>query len=292
MKSQSHLVSFILTLALTVTGTVLTVSIILPAMERQKISLVIEDAIGKMSGLDFLINQLTSGGVGSMATYDLVVEDGKFVVDNKTNMLIFEYEPSWLPFEKVQKKTGNLIISAGSIPDVTCSLKYGSCEADETCLFSLRNETNSHLGNCSVYNYKVCCKNLNVEMGSCTPISESLLSLAKEENSHASYEIASEYNISICIFPQAVCSLREQCTRNEVCIVSFYNDTNSHAAKCGYYKNNLCCEWVVKPVVKIFLKYSNVRLVGSEVFPKGEYKICLKKIEETSSVSTIEIKTC
>lgn len=292
MKSQAYLVSFILTLILTATATVLTVSVILPSMEKHKSSSIITDAIGKMSNLDFLITRLASEGVGSEFTYDLEVKGGEFIVDNKTNMIIFEYESPYLPFEKVFKKRGDLIITAGTFPNVSCSLRYGSCEENETCLFSLYSEINSHLGNCSAYDYKVCCENLKAETGTCTPTSTALFSLAKEENSHANYEKTREYNITICVSPQPVCVLRPQCQKNEVCIVSFYSDINSHAAKCDYYKNNLCCQWVTRPIVKMFLKYNDIKLVGSYVFPKGKYKLCLEKIGESNGVSTVEVKTC
>ena len=42
-------------------------------------------------------------------------------------------------------------------PGLTCVLRNGNCLGGETCVFSLNQPTNSHAGNCSYGNYKVCC---------------------------------------------------------------------------------------------------------------------------------------
>ena len=39
------------------------------------------------------------------------------------------------------------------------------------------------------------------------------------------------------------CSVREgSCLSNETCVLSMYNTVNSHAASCGYYPYNVCCD--------------------------------------------------
>jgi hypothetical protein len=285
-----NIISFTLVVVLTVAGTSLLITTLIPSIERIRVSGIINDAIEQLKTLDILITQLASLGKDSELTFNLKVRNGEFFVDNFTNSFKFRYETKYLPFKGVLKKEANLVIVSGSIPNVSCSLKEGSCGTDEICLFSLAKRNNSHLGNCSVYPYKMCCKNLESRIKTgCDETETRIFSLFKAENSHASLK---GYNLSICIKPEAVCRLAKSCTKEELCLLSFYKDTNSHAAECNYYENQLCCYWVIKEELNLILKYDDIKIVGEEIFPAGDYYLCLRKIGEENGTSIIKIASC
>ncbi len=45
--------------------------------------------------------------------------------------------------------------------DTGLECRYGTCEADESCLFSMSSMTNAHVGNCDAFTNKMCCKEVS-----------------------------------------------------------------------------------------------------------------------------------
>lgn len=293
MKNRgATLISFILAIGLTVAGIGIITNTMFPAIEKTHASGVLNDAIQQMKILDTSIAQLAERGVGSKTTFDLKVNEGQFIIDNTLGAFKFDYETTYVSYlQGLFKKVGNLVLIGGGLTSVTCSLRYGSCNTDESCLFSVYRETNSHLGNCSTYDYKVCCSNLqgNLKEGACSSTETKIFSIFKQNGSHGGYY--GNYNVSVCVTPQAVCALRSACKSSEVCVVSFYNDQNSHAARCGYYTNQLCCNWEAKAKIEVALEYDNINITGEGTFPKGEYNLCLEKISDDTN-PIISITSC
>lgn len=140
----------------------------------------------------------------------------------------------------------------------SCTVRSGSCTFLEVCLFSLYQPTNSHLADCSTYNYKVCCDFTSSALRTtCYSNETGVISLNKITNSHAEIYGPFSYGNHVCVNESLGCTLRTSCMAEEVCIASFYRDLSSHAGECYYYSNKLCCK-SFKPytVQGIVLSYS------------------------------------
>jgi hypothetical protein len=101
---------------------------------------------------------------------------------------------------------------------------------------------NSHVGDCSAYNYKVCCDFLSAAVRpSCNVGETGFVSLNKISNSHLELYGYFNYGNHVCVNETLNCTLKTACESEETCVVSFYRDLNSHAADCSYFNYKLCC---------------------------------------------------
>lgn len=126
---------------------------------------------------------------------------------------------------------------------LSCSVRSGSCGAAEVCLFSLYKPVNSHIADCSTYNYKLCCdfQSSIMKQSTCDPSETGIVSLSKISNSHVEIYGNFRYINNVCVGEVLICNLQASCGPSEACVASFFRDLNSHAAECSYYANKLCC---------------------------------------------------
>jgi len=146
---------------------------------------------------------------------------------------------------------------------MSCTVRSGtSCNADEVCLFSMWNLTNSHVGQCSYYtNYTVCCTNLTSSAikTSCDSDEGGVISLYTQNNSHVERYGYGSYSYNLCVKPKVQCTLRTSCLSDETCVISLYADTNSHVAECDtFYSNKVCCKILGPFGVSIVLNATKV----------------------------------
>ncbi|MBI2128644.1 PKD domain-containing protein [Candidatus Woesearchaeota archaeon] len=123
-----------------------------------------------------------------------------------------------------------------------------SCTAEQTCIFSMNAETNSHASQSCDAAYKVCCPSSKFTSNSC---GTTILKLNAASNAHAaepSTTIAG-YSTNICVSPSTTqCANRDgACNADETCIASLAQATaspvyNTHVAKCDYYSLKICCK--------------------------------------------------
>lgn len=124
-----------------------------------------------------------------------------------------------------------------------CTVRNGACNSIETCLFSLYRPTNSHVGDCSAYNYKVCCDFVSSTIkASCDSNETGIFSMKQISNSHLELYGYFNYANVVCVNETLTCSMKTSCDTEEACVASFYRDLNSHAAICSFYPNKLCCK--------------------------------------------------
>jgi len=104
---------------------------------------------------------------------------------------------------------------------------------------------NSHVANCSYYNYKVCCDDMvsaTLRSGSCNADEGEVISMYKPQNSHAAKKGYYTYKVCAKFASYPVeCSIKTSCDVNETCVVSLYKQTNSHVATCNFYTQKVCC---------------------------------------------------
>ncbi|MEM5804992.1 MAG: CARDB domain-containing protein [Candidatus Aenigmatarchaeota archaeon] len=129
---------------------------------------------------------------------------------------------------------------------LSCAVRSGNCNANETCLFSMLKLNNSHIGDCNQYNYKVCCDRLisAIRDNACNADEGIVLSMYSLSNSHAgskgyfAKKVCGKFNNTNY---GVECNIRSSCLTDEACVVSLYQHNNSHAATCDYYSNKICC---------------------------------------------------
>ena len=150
-----------------------------------------------------------------------------------------------------------LLIFLMMIPMVMAdtTIRNGTCNAGETCLFSMFEMNDSHIGNCGYFNYSVCYPTTitrTYSNESCAAGYTFILNAYQENNSHVS-STEDYFNYSLCSDNFSSCTLRAVCNAGEQGIVSLYQENNSHVAEVGNYTNNLCCnnDTVVAPVVPL-----------------------------------------
>lgn len=123
-----------------------------------------------------------------------------------------------------------------------CAIRSGSCGGGEVCLFSLYRQVNSHVADCSAYNYKACCDFISAAVRtSCNAGETGILSMNKISNSHLELYGYFNYGNHVCVNETLNCTLKTSCDSEEACVASFYRDLNSHAADCYFFSNKLCC---------------------------------------------------
>ena len=146
-----------------------------------------------------------------------------------------------------------------------CTIREGSCLANEVGVISLAKETNSHVGSWDKYNYKVCCDfNFVAIRSNCEAGEGEVLSLYKTSNSHAAKK--GYYPNKVCAkhySTPANCTIRENaCLSDEVCVISLANQVNAHAAKCDYYPWKICC----RALADLYVNDSSISFNVSEPY--------------------------
>jgi len=143
-------------------------------------------------------------------------------------------------------------------PGLTCVLK-SSC-GTETCVLGLESTTNSHVGDCTYGNYKLCCNDpsytliTTVRNTNCLPTEGEVLYLYKQTDSHAEYP-RTTYNYRVCLnstYANITCVKRmNSCSSGEVGLISLNQDTNSHVANFSdsNYNIKICCNYTFSPSV-------------------------------------------
>jgi len=252
---------------------------LLPLIEENKYSSYLSIMFSQFKSLDILISQLKNSDIGSKAYFDVKIPAGTFKI--KDGKIVYEISSeSYLDFlANLFRNFENVFLSFSNI-SLSCNVRYENCLENETCAFSMYKEYNSHIAACNVseYKYKVCCSGIDFSLReSCREDESEFLSLIKLENSHAGFE---KYSYKICSYPITICSLKERCSANEICVASFYRDLNSHAASCGYYKNNLCCYTSYSQTMKIILSYIDLEIIGEISLGRGNYKLLIEKISD------------
>ncbi len=291
MRAQSVL-GYLLGLLLVTVGVSILIFGIFPSLEKSKAFGVVTDAIEEMRTLDKTIGRVASGDVGTEIRVALSVEEGRFVVSNGS--IKFEYfTPLLTSLTGVVKREGNLMLVGGRSPGVECAIRKGDCLSGENCIFELFNLTNSHVAECgsgSGYEYKLCCKNLEVlyTTGICSR-GEEVVSIFNVSNSHVG--TPGYFDIKACFYPEAVCDIKENCSSGEICVFSLSQKTDTHVAECDYFPYKFCCYWRVKEGVEIFLKPPSVEIVGEGMLPKGGYQLCIKKISDGER-PVVEVRVC
>ncbi|MBI5872042.1 LamG domain-containing protein, partial [archaeon] len=111
MKGFS-LITFVIVTALSVTGIALTLTFLLPEIDRAKASGVINDALQQLDIVDSIVREVATEGTGSQRTYNLRVRDGTYQVKNDTGSFEFEYTTQYSPLDQgVTAKRGNVLLS-------------------------------------------------------------------------------------------------------------------------------------------------------------------------------------
>lgn len=229
--------------------------------------------------LDDIIFQINTFDVGSKIKFRMHIPEGRVII--KDGKIKYEYEIEnkniFEIIKEIARVFDNVLVTFRNL-SISCKIRSGTCLQNESCMFSLYKLENSHIGNCSVYNYKVCCNGIEFKKSEiCRESEGEIVRLLREENSHADFE---KYTIKICSYPIIRCSLKKSCNMNEICVISFYRDLNSHAAECNYYSNNLCCYTTYTEMVELILSYLNIEILGELILYRGTYEFIIEKIAE------------
>ncbi len=145
--------------------------------------------------------------------------------------------------DNVKKKLKiSIILLVLLIPTVfAITIREGSCNSDESCLFSMFQKNDSHIARCDYYNYSFCYipgKSVMLRDGICNLGESCILSQFQPNNSHAAQ--CNYFNYSLCIngnwtvdLTDASCSIGEP-------LFSLYQENNTHVANLSYYNYTLC----------------------------------------------------
>ena len=168
------------------------------------------------------------------------------------------------PFNSLTGLIGIIFIFAAifapnlvSAQPFTCSLENvgagNPCSGGKTCVFSMSSNSNAHAGDCSAYDWKVCCDNLNNarvtdrSIDPCHSDEVGVISLSDTTNAHIEQYGIGTYSYDVCIEPspsigEIICSYESACNPLiETCLASMFQATNSHIAECNSYSTQICC---------------------------------------------------
>ncbi len=121
-----------------------------------------------------------------------------------------------------------------------------TCNGDETCIFEVLQENNTHVGSCdSTYTTKICCTEITSATirSSCNAGEGGVVSMYETSNAHAGRK---DYYSSIVCAKTAsnpvVTNIRTSCLAREACAFTIFQQNNTHVGRCGYYTNSLCMQ--------------------------------------------------
>src|SRR3989344_5576603 len=133
-----------------------------------------------------------------------------------------------------------------SMTSATFIVRSGSCNGGETCILSMWNLSDSHVGMCGYYtNYSLCTSEVAsavLRNAPCNAGEGGMISFYQQNNSHIELYKNGTYGNNVCV-PNSkyYCQLRSSCIPGESSSVSVNNYTNSHIGDVGYYPKTLCC---------------------------------------------------
>lgn len=151
----------------------------------------------------------------------------------------------------------SLALIAGSMAVPSCTYRSGSCNGGETCVLSVYQQNDSHIGSCDAYNTKVCCTEITsatVRTNNCNSGEGAVLSMYQTTNSHAGTH--TYYSNVVCakISGDPVLStVRTSCFARENCLTSLYQQNNTHVGSCGYYSSKICVQGNFNVTVTVIL---------------------------------------
>ena len=131
-----------------------------------------------------------------------------------------------------------------------------SCDIVDDCqdvaVMELAKTENAHaalIGSGTGY-MTLCCSGIPGLKAGTGEYQQDIVSLFSETNSHVEDPVLGNYDNTVSFAidgnPQVTafsCQYRAGgCLTGEDCILSLFNQTNSHAGLCGYYDNSICCE--------------------------------------------------
>lgn len=113
-KGISSVISFVITILLTVTAVGIVLGVGLPILDQARETGVLNEANQNMRIIDNLIRQVASEGTRTFKTVTLSVTDGVYRIDSDSNSLDFELTMKSNPIPRgTFKKDGNVITSFG-----------------------------------------------------------------------------------------------------------------------------------------------------------------------------------
>jgi len=114
MKGVSAIISTIIIVLITFTTITLVTMVVTPTLDRAKESALINEAMQNMKVLDNTVRQVASEGSGSLRSVQIIVTDGTYRVQNKTNTIEFSYNMrSGIVEPGTFFQDGNLFLSSG-----------------------------------------------------------------------------------------------------------------------------------------------------------------------------------
>ncbi len=122
-----------------------------------------------------------------------------------------------------------------------CTVRYGSCFYNETCIFSLYQPNDTHIGECGYFNYSLCCGEVLTSKfrNTCKDYETTLISVYKNNDTHVA--TSDYYSVKVCIAPEAVINIvNGSCSQEEIPMFSLYKLNDSHVAEPGYFSYTVC----------------------------------------------------
>lgn len=132
-----------------------------------------------------------------------------------------------------------------------CSVK-ASCSANEVCWFSLSNQSDAHVSDCTndPYSYKLCCLNSYpaTSRSSCNAGETSIVTYSSATGDAHLSDPFDPYSQSVCVAPQGSavlnCAIKSasQQAANDQCEITLSSPTDAHASTCANpYTYGLYC---------------------------------------------------
>jgi len=131
-------------------------------------------------------------------------------------------------------------------PAFSTTCRIGYCSPNETNIFSVFNESNSHAGINDYYNKFLCCPSTiaspaAIRTTSCNSDESEVLTFYKENNTHVAKKGYAPLKVCVKFSSFLNCVMKSSCTASELCVASLAYNTNSHIAECNFYPNKICC---------------------------------------------------
>lgn len=154
------------------------------------------------------------------------------------------------------------VINSTAIPSCTFRAGGGPCNSGETCIFSVFQQNNTHIGSCDYANtsnnFIVCCTEINsvAVRPSCNANEGGIVSMFATSNAHAGRR--DYYSNVVCArntssgYP-ILATMRSDCLARENCAFTVFQQNNTHAGRCGYYSTSVCIQENLNATITMIL---------------------------------------
>ena len=193
-----------------------------------------------------------------------------------------------------------LFFTQSLVTALSCTIRFGGCSSEETCIFKLSDLRNAHAETCSQtnYNYSVCCSESGRALStSCSEAYDGVIRLSDTTNAHVR-----DYDLGDGTYPVRICLSSDISTDNVDCVLLSNGDCssigyeclasvsasdNAHVGDCNAYSTKICCSITPQTACDVYIKAADIGNTGYLINESNKVYCLEENVTLTSAITAI-----